>query len=212
MPSMADIAIPIGTEHAHAVLHDVSHAEAAVVMVGGAGGGTWGPSGSYPRLAERLNETAIAALRLDYREPNRLRRCVEDARSGIAYLTRRGVRRVALVGWSFGGAVVITAGAEDPAAVGVATIASQTAGTQDVGRLAPKALLLIHGTRDPVLPDTCSRQLYAQAGEPKDLVLYDGDGHGIERHTAALLDRLAAWCAGLLGGRAPGQEAQTVAG
>jgi len=36
-----------------------------------------------------------------------------------------------------------------------------------VSRLAPRSLLLVHGTADQVLPDWCSRYLYEEAGEPK---------------------------------------------
>lgn len=60
---------------------------------------------------------------------------------------------MALVGWSFGGAVVITAGARSSNVVGVATVASQTYGTDSVSSLAPKSLLLLHGTGDTCLSD-----------------------------------------------------------
>src|SRR6185437_7741494 len=111
----------------------------------------------------------------------------------LAWLAERHITRVALVGWSFGGAVVIRAGAASPAVVGVATIASQTYGTDAVSRLAPRSALFIHGSRDTVLPDICSRTLFAQAGQPKELVIYSGDGHGIELHRAELLEKLSMW-------------------
>ena len=66
--------------------------------------------------------------------------------------------------------------------------------------LAPKSLLLLHGTADTTLPDTCSRQLYAAAGEPKKLVLYPGDNHGITHHAADMLDTLYRWSLELLTG------------
>jgi hypothetical protein len=43
-----------------------------------------------------------------------------------------------------------------------------------------------------------SQELYARAGEPKELVLYPGDGHGIERHSSGMLDKLHEWSKGLL--------------
>lgn len=175
------------------------NATGAAIMCGGAGGGTFGPSGVYADLAERLPAVGVTALRLDYRHPNVLHDCVADALAGIAYLERQGIRRVVLIGWSFGGAVVITAGTRSAAVVGVATVASQTFGAQAVSNLAPgRRLLLIHGTHDTVLSDLCSRQLYEQAGEPKELVLFQGDGHGIERHRAEMLDRLYTFCTDLL--------------
>lgn len=176
---------------------DVPGATAAVIMVGGAGGGTQGPAGVYPDLAACLAEKGISGLRLDYRRPNDLAACVFDVRAGIAALQQRGIQRVALTGWSFGGAVVITAGAESDAVAGVATVASQTYGTQAVHHLR-KPLLLLHGTADTTLSPSCSRQLYAQAPGPKELVLYDGDNHGITQHRQQMLDQLCDWCGTVL--------------
>jgi dienelactone hydrolase len=115
-------------------------------------------------------------------------------------LHHEGVDRVVLLGWSFGGAVVITAGAMSDLVVGVATVASQTHGADAVASLSPKSLLLVHGTADTTLPDSCSRQLYAEAGEPKKLVLYPGDNHVIEHHAADMLDTLYRWSLDLLTG------------
>lgn len=104
-----------------------------------------------------------------------------------------------LVDWSFGGAVVISAGAESDDVVGVATVASQTYGAGAVGEFSPeKSLLLIHGTADRVLPYGLSERLYAQAGERKKLVLYPGDGHGVERHRSEMMEKLPEWSGKLL--------------
>ena len=103
-----------------------------------------------------------------------------------------------LVGWSFGGAVVISAGAASGVVVGVATVASQTYGAGAVGELSPKSLLLIHGTADDVLPYGLSQYLYASAGEPKELVLYPDDNHGIERHRSEMLKKIHGWSRDLL--------------
>lgn len=66
----------------------------------------------------------------------------------------------------------------------LATVASQTAGTSSVGQLSQtgKACLFIHGTDDQCLPHRCSEQLYRLAGQPKELVLYDNDNHGVTKH------------------------------
>jgi dienelactone hydrolase len=168
-------------------------------MVGGAGGGLIGPAGIYPELAARLQTADVMALRLEYRVPNDLDACVSDTLAGIAALECLDVTRAVLLGWSFGGAVVITAGAQSAAVVGVATVASQTYGTCAVSRLAPRRLLLLHGTGDAVLPDQCSRVLFARAHEPKALILYRGDNHGITEHRDAMLATLEAWTLGLVG-------------
>jgi hypothetical protein len=153
-------------------LHTAREGNSAVLWVGGAGGGLDGPAGGlYPRLAVRLVRDNIASLRLHYRQPGHLHACVLDTLLGIVYLGTRGSTRVALAGHSFGGAVVITAGALSPAVVGVAALSSQTYGTEAVGAVSPRPFLLMHGTADGVLPDTCSRNLYQRAGEPKRLLL-----------------------------------------
>ena len=195
----AEISTPRGT--VRGVLYPVEHSRGAVLMVGGAGGDTIGPAGIYDKLATHLQSGGAEALRLEYRTPNQLDECVYDLLAGIEALGQRGGERMVLVGWSFGGAVVIRAGAASDAVVGVATVASQTYGAEDVGELSPeKSLLLIHGTADGVLPYELSKRLYAQAGEPKELVLYPDDGHGVERHRSEVLKKLHEWSRDLLFG------------
>jgi dienelactone hydrolase len=177
--------------------HPVAGATNAVVMVSGALGGLAGPSGAYPVLAGQLQAAEIAALLLHYRKPGNMNECVYDLDAGLNELRRRGVMRFALVGWSFGGAVVISSGVAHSDVVGVATLASQTAGTAAVSRLAPRSLLLLHGTADQVLPDGCSRFLYAEASEPKRLTLYEGDGHDFSRSHAQVVQTLFDWAVAL---------------
>ena len=201
-----EVSTPRGT--VRGVLYPVEGARGAVVMVGGAGGDITGPAGIYEELATRLQADGATALRLEYRTPNHLDECVYDLLANIEALSQRGMERVTLVGWSFGGAVVIRAGAASDDVIGVATVASQTYGAGAVGELAPeKSLLLMHGTADGVLPYELSQYLYAQAGEPKELVLYPDDGHGVERHRPEMLEKLHSWSRDLLiGGSEARQE------
>lgn len=181
-----------------AIFNAVADARGAMVMVGGAGGGLHGPAGTYQELALRLQERGFASLRVNYRTPNNLQECIYDALAAIASLSEEGIDRIVLLGWSFGGAVVISAGAASDLALGVATVASQTYGAETVGELSPKSLLLIHGTADHVLPDSCSRDLYARAREPKQLVLYEGDDHGVTRHAGEMIETLLEWSSRVL--------------
>ena len=180
------------------ILAQAPDAMTGVIMVGGAGGGVHGPAGVYPDLARDFERDGITALRLEYRHPNDLEASVLDTLVGVSALRQHGVQRLVLIGWSFGGAVVIRAGAQSDAVVGVATVASQTYGTQAVSRLAPRSLLLCHGTADTTLPDRCSRDLYARAGEPKDLKLFANDNHGITNHRAELVETLETWTRNVL--------------
>ena len=94
-----------------------------------------------------------------------------DVLAGVGFLRFSGHGRIGLVGHSFGGAVVIRAGAASEEVAAVAALSSQTWGTGAVNQLSPRPVLFLHG-RDAILPDTCSRDLYRRAGEPKTLKLY----------------------------------------
>jgi dienelactone hydrolase len=104
-------------------------ATAGTVMVGGVGGGFTGPASAYPELGRELSCQGISSLRLDFRNTRSLTASVHDVLAGIEALAQMGVERVALIGWSFGGAVVISAGALSDRVLGVATVASQSYGT-----------------------------------------------------------------------------------
>jgi len=64
--------------------------------------------------------------------------------------------------------------------------------------LSPKNLLIMHGTDDQEMPDHYSRELYARARQPKELVLYSGGDHDLAQHTGLALDKLYIWSKGLL--------------
>jgi fermentation-respiration switch protein FrsA (DUF1100 family) len=111
----------------------------------------------------------------------------------VSYLGSLGRSRIALVGHSFGGAVVITAGAASAAVIAVAALSSQSRGTEPADRLSPRPLLLAHGTADEILPDRSSRDIYARAREPKRLVLYPGCRHGLDECREDLDRDLLGW-------------------
>jgi fermentation-respiration switch protein FrsA (DUF1100 family) len=67
-----------------------------------------------------------------------------------------------------------------------------------VADLSPKSLLIMHGTGDLEMPDRYSRELYASARQPKELVLYSGGDHALAQHTGLALEKLYAWSKGLL--------------
>lgn len=154
----------------------------AAMWVGGIGGDWDTPAhGLYPRLCRELIHDGIASLRVRFRHPTMLEEAVLDVLAGLSYLRSEGIDSVALVGHSFGGAVVIQAAAASPAARAVVTLASQSYGAEPVARLGPRvATLLIHGTADQVLPSRASVHLHRLAQEPKRLLLYEGANHGLD--------------------------------
>jgi fermentation-respiration switch protein FrsA (DUF1100 family) len=175
--------------------HDADEGEAAVLWVFGSGGGLGGPAGGlYPRLAERLLGDGIASVELAYRHPGDLVECLMDVLVAVAWLAGQERRRIVLVGHSFGGAVVLNAAKVAAShVVGVAALSSQTAGIDGLADLAPTPLLFVHGEEDEVLPPDCSRKLYAQADEPKRLILYPHCLHGLDECRDALDRDLLQW-------------------
>jgi pimeloyl-ACP methyl ester carboxylesterase len=60
-------------------------------------------------------------------------------------------------------------------------------------RIAPIPFLVVHGDRDPYFPVEHAHQLYAAAGQPKELWVVPGFGHAESGSSDALVDRIAAW-------------------
>ena len=176
-----------------AILHQSPDAQHGVIWLCGAWGGFGGPGkGAYARLAGGLWER-IGSLRLSYRHPNVLPECTLDIMAGVAYLKHCSYPPVILVGHSFGGAVVIAAGALHDHVSGVVALAPQTYGARLAGQLAPCPLLVVHGTADTRLPYSCGVQIYHWAQEPKQLVLYEGAEHRLDECVEALEQLLTQW-------------------
>ena len=165
----------------------------AIVFVGGARGGFDGPAGGiYGRLAEEL-KYEVSSIRVDYRLPNVISECVLDAMAGLSFLSATGHTDIALVGHSFGGAVVIAAAPFSPLVKAVAALSPQTYGASNAGAVSPRPLLLAHGGADTRLPPSCSEQIYEWAHEPKEIVIYPGAGHSLAECEDELHDMLKAW-------------------
>ncbi|KAK4098912.1 alpha/beta-hydrolase [Parathielavia hyrcaniae] len=180
------------------------HHRTAAILLSGAGGGVTGPSSIYLSLACKLATLGrgIPSLRLDYRYPAVTERCTRDAQAGMAYLRDMyGLDRFVLVGWSFGGAVAFSAAADDPRVVGVATVASQTADAEGIGKLAPRPVLLLHGSGDNTLSVGCSQRLlhWYGAGD-RMLQVFEGDNHSLSgkaERAEEMLCEFVARCAGV---------------
>ena len=176
------------------IIHRAEEATGAVIWVCGARGGFVGPGpGSYANLSEKLVDQGITSLRLDYRFPNDLLECVLDLLSGVNYLKEDGYGPVVVAGHSFGGAVVIAAGANSSHIKGVISLSPQTHGAGMAGQLAPRKLLVAHGKADTRLPYSCALQIHEWAKDPKELVLFEDAEHRLEECREDLETLLAAW-------------------
>jgi alpha/beta superfamily hydrolase len=176
------------------ILHPAPGSRRAVVWVSGVRGGFGGPGpGIYAQMAGVLQGQGITSLRLDYRYPGDFQECVLDLLAGISYLGKDEYGPVVVVGHSFGGAVVIAAGAVSPSVKGVVCLSPQTRGAGAAAQLSPRNLLVVHGKSDTRLPYSCAQQIYAAALEPKKLVLYDGAEHRLAECREELEKLLEEW-------------------
>ena len=173
--------------------HGPRDARHVVVTCGGGMGSLLGPAdGLYHDLGVRFGEQEIGLVRVGYRKPNDLGACVLDL-VGVAELAaRRGARRFVTMGHSFGGAVAVRAAitlGDD--AVGVVTLATQSAGCEEAERLAGTPVLLFHGEHDEILPPQASELVQMLTGG--ELVVFRGTGHLFTEFGDELRERLCRW-------------------
>lgn len=173
-------------------------ASVAVVYVTGVGGGWGTPAiGLYPRLCCSLARIGIDGLRVRYRHPTDLLESVFDTLAGIAFLREEHrIKAIGLVGHSFGGAVVIQAAVQASDIVStLVTLATQSYGAAHViSKLKHgTSALMIHGSDDKVLPAYCSEEVYQKAHDPKQIVLCEGAGHGLDEVSEEVYELVYGW-------------------
>jgi pimeloyl-ACP methyl ester carboxylesterase len=173
-------------------------ASVAVVYVTGVGGGWGTPAiGLYPRLCCSLARIGIDGLRVRYRHPTDLLESVFDTLAGIAFLREEHrIKAIGLVGHSFGGAVVIQAAVQASDVVcTLVTLATQSYGAAHViSKLKHRtSALMIHGSDDKVLPAHCSEEVYQKAHDPKQIVLCEGAGHGLDEVSEEVYELVYDW-------------------
>jgi pimeloyl-ACP methyl ester carboxylesterase len=173
--------------------HGRGRSDQVVVMMGGAMGGLLGPAdGLYPDLAAAFLRHDIATIRMSYRAPNDLDRCVHDVVAVVELAARGGAERVVLVGHSFGGAVAVRSGiALGPYTAGVVTLATQSAGCEVAEQLRPTPFVLYHGDRDELLPVAASEVVASLGGGV--LTVIEGTGHLLREAGPELRQELGAW-------------------
>ena len=171
----------------------------AVLCMGGFDGGFDGPAeGIYEDLAEALPADGIGVLRLDFRvktAPGPIDDGTADVLAGLDWLESQQVHAVALIGHSYGGAIVIRAGARSSSVAGIAALATQTAGIDppDLGRIAPRPLMLVHGAADWRLPARLSQWVYEMAGEGRELHILERATHSLRQRRAEVWRLLIDW-------------------
>ena len=157
-------------------------------------GGCWGRLGRlYLRLGENLAEDGIAVIRVHYRRPGIIERCLLDAAAAADLAAREEGRRFIFMGHSFGGAVAVQAGiALGEHTAGVVGLATQSAGCENAAALGTTPLLLMHGGQDQILPVHASEAVRALAGGG-ELVVYPEADHGLASVADEIAATLAEW-------------------
>ena len=166
-----------------------------VIWVGGTGGGWDSPAeGLYPDLSQKLKENNISSLRIRYRYPHDINESVCDVLAGVKFLENIGSSKIALVGHSLGGAIVIQAAALSNSVKTVVTLSTQSYGANSVSStFQDTSILLIHGSDDPVLPSYCSKQVYNNAHDPKEIVILTGNGHCLDESSEKVHQMVYDW-------------------
>ncbi|MBK9180392.1 MAG: alpha/beta hydrolase [Acidimicrobiales bacterium] len=174
--------------------HGDPDAEQVVLMGGGAMGGLLGPAGGlYHDLGEHLARQGIGSIRVSWRAPNDLDRCVHDLVAAAELAARAGAERFVATGHSFGGAVAVRAGLFlDGMCAGLVTFATQSAGCEEADQLGDTPILLFHGDRDEILPVAASEAVRTIAGHG-ELVVLPGTGHLLGEARDVLWERLVEW-------------------
>jgi pimeloyl-ACP methyl ester carboxylesterase len=164
--------------------------DCAVVCVNGGQAreveGTWSASVEWlvRTLAPRLPEVGFAEVRYRVKSWRRLESCVDDARAAVDEL---GAPRVALLGFSMGGAVSVAIAGE-PRVREVIGLAPWIPDQLDVSTLRGKRLTVFHGALDRWLPGvpgvsaSHSRKGFDRArerGADGRYVLIPGAVHGV---------------------------------
>ena len=175
--------------------HGQRDAQSVLVTCGGGMGSLLGPANAlYQDLGFHLDRThGIATVRVGYRKPNDLSRCVHDVAAAADLASRSGARNFVVMGHSFGGAVAVQAGVVlSRHCRGVVTLSTQSAGCEDAAALGDTPLLLFHGSDDEILPAEASTIVQMLAGHG-EVVMLPGDGHLLTKSAGAIRQRLYHW-------------------
>ena len=68
---------------------------------------------------------------------------------------------------------------------------------EQVARLAPRPLLILHGRADEVVPVSQAEALFARAGQPRQLMIHPEANHSFTWHRPWLRDQILGWLGGL---------------
>jgi hypothetical protein len=152
---------------------------------------------------------------------------IDDVKAAFAYTAGRhdvDPGRLISYGHSLGGAQSVTALAESPVKglravviegafasyqamarifggqLGASLVTDELSPKDFVGKLSPVPLLVVHGSKDEVVPLSHGKQLFEAAAEPKMFFEVKNGGHGnaLSRENGAYRKKMVAWLDGVI--------------
>jgi alpha/beta superfamily hydrolase len=155
--------------------YKAEEADKGIVLVGGIGGGYHTPADSlYPRLSENFKETGVSSLNIKFRKAGNLAESVIDILVGIEFLKSENIKTFGLIGYSFGGAVVVQAAFNETDVKTIVLISTQSYGIDPISFLPKEtSVFIIHGEEDEIIPPEIAVQVYEKAHEPKRIEIFD---------------------------------------
>ncbi len=174
------------------------------------------------RIARALAERGFAVLRVDVTGPGESEGPVGEATSArdvaaltaaAAFLRERAPAPVLLVGFSLGGAAVLSTAVDLPEVRAVATIGAPAPQRPRIAALG-RPLLVMHAPQDAVVGIDSAREIFDAARHPKSFVSLDGADHVLTRPEDAtyVADVLVAWASRYLAAAPSAGSARPAAG
>jgi carboxymethylenebutenolidase len=178
-----------------------AHAQSAVVLLYGSGGlrSSAFPYATYARIFVANDRLVYLPHFLDVTHGSAAQpqlhyaiwaRAVRDALSAIHSRTALPLNRTFLVGYSLGASVALSVGAREPDLAGLVVWSGSLPDLYaDVRRLPP--LLILHGARDAVIPESNARQLAQLCALRQfscQLTIFPGEGHAFSKSAITIVN------------------------
>ena len=176
--------------------YNAGETDKGVILVGGVGGGFESPADSlYPRLMEYFKGIGISSLNLKLRNPNNLAESVIDVLVGLEFLKSENIKVFGLIGYSFGGAVVVQAAFNEKNVKTLVLISTQSKGISPISFLPEDtSVFIIHGEEDEKIPPGVAVYVYEEAHEPKRIEIFDTKAtHKLDEVADEIYEEVKDW-------------------
>jgi dienelactone hydrolase len=169
--------------------------------------GTWSATLEWlvRRLAPEFPDVSFVEVRYRVKSWKRLPSCIDDCRAAVSLAVDGGAGEIALLGFSMGGAVAISA-ADDARVTTVIGLAPWIPDRLDVSTLDSRRLAIVHGSLDRALPgipgvtpksSLRGLERIRRRGVEASHTIISGGLHGLALRTAGgrlvTLPRAGAW-------------------